>query len=167
MLSDQRERPEGQSFARMEAALIKKISISKWRVTRATRFETFESGRLGLVTDDFFLLKEYVTSTGSDQFKRICERWGQFAETGEETELHNEKIADPSAQREAQIVRARAKFQPLFTFLVALCHALQESEENYLSAHDCVWLGLVDEVWGTNLPSMRLLSEFRPDPSKA
>jgi hypothetical protein len=44
-----------------------------------------------------------------------------------------------------------------------LYHALQEGE-NELTATDAAWFGLIDEVIGSSdLPSMRLLAEFKKD----
>jgi hypothetical protein len=52
---------------------------------------------------------------------------------------------------------------PLQAFFVAVCHALQEGE-NELTATDAYWLGLVDEVVGEqNLLSSRNFREFQDD----
>jgi hypothetical protein len=39
---------------------------------------SFEKGGLGRINDDFFLLREYLASAYSEQFKRLCDRWGGF-----------------------------------------------------------------------------------------
>ena len=53
--------------------------------------------------------------------------------------------------------------QPMLSFFIALCHALQEGE-NELTATDAYWLGLVDEVIGDDdLWNLRLLYEFEDD----
>jgi hypothetical protein len=52
----------------------------------------------------------------------------------------------------------------MWSFFVALCHALQEGE-NDVTAKDAYWLGLVDEVLGeAELPSMRVVAEYKEDP---
>ena len=51
--------------------------------------------------------------------------------------------------------------EPLWYFVVALCRLLQQGE-NRLTAVDAYWLGLVDEVVGARLPSLRLIAE-NPD----
>jgi len=51
----------------------------------------------------------------------------------------------------------------MIAFFIALCHALQEGE-NELTAIDAYWLGLVDEVVGEHLWTIRLMEEFEPDP---
>ena len=56
--------------------------------------------------------------------------------------------------------------EPMWSFFVALCHALQEGE-NELTARDAYWLGLADEVMGEKgLPCMRMFAEYSPDPPK-
>ena len=54
----------------------------------------------------------------------------------------------------------------LWSFFVALCHALQEGE-NELTATDAFWLGLIDEVMGVKeLSGFREIMEYEPDPPK-
>ena len=123
---------------------------------------TFRDRGLVRVNDDFFLLQEYLASAFSDQFRQLCERWSNFVLTAAEiTEL--EQL--PEAERnEKRLTKLRPHFQPAWSFLVALCHALQEGE-NELSALDAFWLGLIDEVLGqANLPLTRYFAEYHPDP---
>ena len=122
----------------------------------------FRGRGLGRVNDDFYLLQEYLASAFSDQFKQICDRWGKLilspAELGELDQM-------PEDQRvEKKLEKLRPHFQPAWSFLVALCHALQEGE-NELSALDAFWLGLIDEVLGNaNLPITRYFAEYQTDP---
>jgi hypothetical protein len=155
---------EHKRMAQAEAAVIKKIIDFEVSSHKNDPDWRFGSGGLSRLNDDFFLLNEYIQSSLSDQFESVCERWGHFALTPEEeTELA--KIVDGNARREARLAKVRPHFEPLFSFLVALCHALQEGERNYLTALDAYWLGLIDEVVGETLQSPRLLSEFKPEPS--
>lgn len=149
--------------AQVEAAVIKKIIDFEVANHKADPDWSFHSGGLSRLNDDFFLLNEYIMSSQSEQFKNICERWGHFALT-EEQNAELENIPDEGARKEARLAMVRPKFQPLWSFLIALCHALQEGERNYMTALDAFWLGLIDEVIGANLQSPRLLSEFQPDP---
>ena len=153
-----------KSVADVEAEIIKKIIDFEVANHKKEPDWSFHAGGLSRLSDDFFLLNEYVISSGSDQFKRICERWGQFALTPEET-AELEAMPDEKVRTEARLNKVRAQFQPLWSFLVALCHALQEGEENYMTALDAFWLGLIDEVIGEDFPSPRLFSEFQPDPA--
>jgi hypothetical protein len=82
------------------------------------------------------------------------------AETLAEIEL----IVDEAERVELLVENVRPMLQPIWSFFVALCHALQEGE-NRLTATDAYWLGLVDEVIGKDLMSLRIFEEFKPDPA--
>jgi hypothetical protein len=114
------------------------------------------------VNDDFFLLQEYLASAYSDPFKQLCERWSRFVLSAEEAA---ELEALPENERtERKLAKLRPHFQPAWSFLVAMCHALQEGE-NELTALDAFWLGLIDEVLGNSgLPLRRYFAEYTPDP---
>jgi len=153
-----------QRPAQVESAIIKKIIDFEVRAHKNEPDWSFRTGGLARLNDDYFLLNEYISSSQSDHFKKLCKRWGPFALTPQETEGIM-ALPDDAAREEARLEKARRYFQPVWAFLVALCHALQEGEENYLTALDAYWLGLIDEVIGfPELKSMRLLSEFHPDP---
>jgi hypothetical protein len=82
------------------------------------------------------------------------------------TEQERDEIAKlpEGAQLEKKIDAVRPHFQPLWSFFVALCHALQEGE-NELTATDAFWLGLIDEIVGVpNQRCFRMIEEFVPDP---
>jgi ATP-dependent protease ClpP protease subunit len=123
---------------------------------------TFQDGGLVRLTDDFYLLQEYFSSVASDQFRQICGRWGQFV-------LSDEQKAEldtiPEAEKEGKTLeKVTPYFQPLWSFFVALCHALQEGE-NELTGVDAFWLGLIDEVIGMpSLPVTRYIAEYQADP---
>lgn len=123
---------------------------------------TFQDGGLVRLTDDFYLLQEYFSSVTSEQFKEICGRWGQYVLTEEQKA---ELAVVPAEEKEAKTLeKVRPHFQPLWSFFVALCHALQEGE-NELSGADAFWLGLIDEVIGMpHLPLTRYLAEYQADP---
>jgi enoyl-CoA hydratase/carnithine racemase len=54
----------------------------------------------------------------------------------------------PPDRREAERIQLAEKtIGPAWFFLVALCHCLQEGE-NELTAADAYWIGIVDEVYG-------------------
>jgi len=73
----------------------------------------------------------------------------------------------PEAERNGKLVlKVRPLLDPLWSFFVALCHTLQEGE-NELTAADAYWLGLIDEVMGVKgLSGHREVAEYAPDPPK-
>ena len=104
--------------------------------------------RIRIVTnDDFFLILEYLAANSeSEPFKRICDKWPAiFLSADDQAELA--AIVDEVERKERQSEKMKTAIRPLWLFFVALCHALQEGE-NELTATDAFWLGLIDEVIG-------------------
>jgi len=125
---------------------------------------TFVREGTGQLRDDFMLFHEYLGHNQSGHLDDLCRTWGAFVLTDQD----NQQILTlPEPEREeARLAKLRPEFLPLWLFFVALCHALQEGE-NDLTALDAFWLGLIDEVVGQpDLPILRLVSEFKPDPAQ-
>ena len=72
-------------------------------------------------------------------------------------------IQDEKTRTEKLVEKVEPILEPVWSFFIALCHALQDGE-NELTGRDAYWLGLVDEVVGESLMSLRTIMEFRPDP---
>lgn len=152
----------GGSRAYSEGVMLRGIINFEIASNKKNKEWTFQDGGLVRLTDDFYLLQEYFSSVASDQFKQICGRWGQFVLTDEQKA---ELDAIPAAEKEGKTLeKVRPYFQPLWSFFVALCHALQEGE-NELTGVDAFWLGLIDEVIGMpSLPLTRYIAEYQADP---
>jgi len=149
--------------AKVQAAVMQKIIDFEVQEHKKDASWTFFNGGIARLSEGFLLLQEYIVSTQSQQFKNLCERWGHFVLTRQETDELN-AIASAAARRSARVEKVSPHFAPLWSFFVALCHTLQEGEENYLMALDAFWLGLIDEVLGQDLRTRRILMEARPDP---
>ncbi|HLG95586.1 MAG TPA: ATP-dependent Clp protease proteolytic subunit [Bryobacteraceae bacterium] len=127
---------------------------------------TFQmDGGLLQLNDDFLLLLEYLSCYDGDDLRRACSRWASFFLTKEQ---QNElKALEDSIAQERKLEMLKKPIRPLWLFFVALCHCLQEGEDNDLTATDAAWLGLIDEVIGTADPvSVRSFAEWEePDPA--
>jgi ATP-dependent protease ClpP protease subunit len=155
----------GTRAAENESVIIRGIITFELKSNKDNPGWTFGDGGLSRLSDDFFLLKEYLESAQSEQFRSICERWSPFVLSKSELDQLEAMPADEKAAQRLAIVQPH--FQPLWSFFVALCHALQEGE-NELTATDAFWLGLLDEIIGTqDLPLLRYLQEFQADPEPA
>jgi ClpP protease-like protein len=152
----------GGSRAYSEGVMLRGIINFEIASNKKNKEWTFQDGGLVRLTDDFYLLQEYFSSVASDQFKQICGRWGQFVLTDEQKA---ELDTIPEAEKEGKTLeKVTPYFQPLWSFFVALCHALQEGE-NELTGVDAFWLGLIDEVIGMpSLPVTRYIAEYQADP---
>jgi hypothetical protein len=152
-----------QSVAELEADHIKAIVAFELKNNKKNPKWSFRTEGLGRLADDFFLLNEYVTTYSSDRLKRWCTSFGRWTLPTKEAE-EIDAIQDDKERSEKLVAKVRPILQPIWSFFVALCHALQEGE-NELTAIDAYWLGLVDEVVGeSSLWTMRDLAEVQPDP---
>ena len=61
-----------------------------------------------------------------------------------------------------RISKVTPRLKPFWYFTVRLCQQLQEGE-NRMSSTDAYWLGIVDEVVGTDLQGYRALMESIPE----
>jgi hypothetical protein len=150
---------------KFEATQIKAIVDFEIKDRAKDKTWNFQYGGLDRVNDDFFLLNEYLETSQSDRFRRLCSKWGYFLLSEEESA----EIAKAPAEKKTELTikKVGPQLQPVWSFFVALCHALQEGE-NELNATDAFWLGLVDEIMGLqDLPYSRLFQEYQPDPEEA
>jgi hypothetical protein len=69
-------------------------------------------------------------------------------------ELRQIPETDVPARKKYLEERAAPRIFPLWYLVVSLCRLLQKGE-NEFTASDAWYFGLVDEVTGTNLPSLR------------
>ena len=156
------ERKRKKRHALLEAAQIRAILDFELAQNRAHAEWTFRHGGLGRLSDDFYLLTEYLESAESTRLKQWCQIFGPIALTKDQMgEI--EKIQDEGVRTEKMIEAVRPAVQPLWSFFVALCHA--QEGENLLTATDAYWLGLIDEVMGNpDLAKLRNMMEYKEDP---
>jgi hypothetical protein len=123
---------------------------------------SFQGRGLSQLTEDFVLLNEHLNSSKNDRLSRLCTSWGKFALSYDDRARIEQ--APENERDNLQIEIMRPLLEPLWSFFVALCHALQEGE-NQLTATDAFWFGLIDEVIGEkDLPSLRIFAEYEKDP---
>lgn len=147
-------------LAETEAAILQAILTFEVSTNTEPGWSFKEQG-LRQLQDDFLLLGEYLGRQQNQPLADLCERWGDFFLT----EIDQAEIQQqPEQERDKErLERLRVALRPIWFFFVALCHALQEGE-NELSAHDAYWLGLIDEIIGDDsLPCTRMFVEFDPE----
>jgi hypothetical protein len=152
--------------AREEATRIKAIVDFEVAENKTNPSWTFKDGGLSRIVEDFFLVAEYLASQENERLKHWCRSLSRVALSKEELD-EIDKIPDEKERNETLIARVHPPVQPVWSFFVALCHALQE-DENELTSRDAYWLGLVDEVVGEGkLLTIRWFEEWQPDPEPA
>jgi len=133
----------------------------KNRLKNGEKINGFNNETLNLIQEDFWQLREFLDGKYFRQAQDLSREKGHYFLTPPETE---ELRAIPRAQKEQRlkylVEKATPRILPLWYLVVALCRLLQQGEHTF-SAHDAWWLGLVDEIPGTSLPSIRLWKELR------
>ncbi len=152
----------GKRTADTEAVILKSI-IDFEKSKNKGKHWTYARIGLRQATNDFLLVREYLNNYDGDPLTRLCDNWGiHFLTRAELDELT--AIPDEEERRVKMYEKVKPIVRPLWLFLVALCHCLQD-EDHELSASDAAWLGLIDEVIGgpSDLCPFRLLIENVPD----
>ncbi|MGB6695807.1 MAG: hypothetical protein WBE56_16590, partial [Terracidiphilus sp.] len=123
---------------------------------------SFRGGGIERLTEDFALFNEYMANFAGDRLQRWSATWGKIAVPANRL-AEIEAIQDEEQKTQTLEAEIRTILNPLTSFFAALCHALQEGE-NQLTAEDAYWLGLVDEVVGRDdLFCLRHFEEFGDD----
>lgn len=157
-----KSRTRREPQAKIEARRIKAIVDFETSANREDRNWTFKDGGLTRLVEDFYLVSEYFESQQSERFKDWCLGIGKLSlSKADQAEL--DQITDVEARKAKTIEKVQTPTEPLWMFFVALCHALQE-DDNELTATDAYWLGLVDEVLGdSSLLTTRWFAEYVED----
>jgi hypothetical protein len=145
-------------YRRAEAEMLK--AIIAFELPRDTPADwTFASRGLSFITDDFFLFNEYIDQHSNTIIQGFCEAWKDFILSAEDRTAID--ALDEDKRNAARVEKLQPVLLPLWLLFGAVCRVLQESE-NPLTPEDAFWLGLVDEVQGANLPTVRRLIERIP-----
>lgn len=145
-------------WADTEAEVLKRIIGFELKTNKDPSW-TFRHAGFRTLSDDFLLFDEYLGHHSTDRIKAVFDLWGQFLL--DQKDLEEIAVAPEEAQSNLKVEKLRPVMMPLWLFFVALCHALQEGE-NDLSAADAFWLGLIDEILEEpGAYSIRLMAEYR------
>lgn len=148
----------------LEASLLKAIIDFQLKRNRRDANWRFRDQGLNRLADDFFLIDEFLTSYNDARLSKWCMSFGKYLLSPTEVAALD-AITNKTQREEKTVKQVRPLVEPLWSFFVALCHALQEGE-NELTATDAYWLGLIDEVIGNDsLFSLRAFEEYKPDPT--
>ncbi|RSL18710.1 ClpP protease-like protein [Edaphobacter aggregans] len=120
----------------------------------------FRSDGLNAIREDFVLLADYEDGTHMSNLDQLTKRWGVFLLDGAQRLVYD---GLPTVDRPNYIhQQTKDRFRHVWHFLVSVCRALQQGE-NRLTATNAYWLGLIDEVPGTKLATIREMLENRND----
>jgi hypothetical protein len=152
--------------ADVQVAVLKEV-IEAVAAQNKKRNWTFEQAGFTQLTDDFMLLFEYMRCYDAEDVRAMCDRFGAFFLSAEQ-QAGLKNIEDEEQRKQAGLDILKPIIRPAWLFFVALCHVLQQGEENDLTAEDACWLGLIDEVIGQDDPlSLRDVVEWEPESDSA
>jgi len=152
-----------EATAKTEASIIKAIVDFEVRSHKNDHEWTFRADGLATLNEDFLLLGERLSALESGYFDGRCiDAFELVLSRPEQKEIAE---APEDVRDHIKLQKVRPILEPLWSFFAALCHALQEGE-NELTAKDAFYLGLVDEITGLEgYAPYRYLAELGPDTS--
>jgi ATP-dependent protease ClpP protease subunit len=141
-----------------EAMLLKCIIDREVEEEAEDEEASFRARGLSEIQAKFEVLVNSHGQNHQAQIDRLVATWGEsFLD-----QTQREQLAQTSEEERPKSLRDMVEptIQSLWFFFVAVCRLLQEND-NYLSAEEAYWMGLVDEIAGRNdLPSPRLFVEY-------
>jgi ATP-dependent protease ClpP protease subunit len=151
--------PTPEGFRKIEAVVLKAIIGFKMRKVKNPKW-TFRTDGLARVNDDFFLLNEYIAHHSRTTIDSFCETWKNFILDPTERAVI-EALPNEQQKKAATTEKVAGILLPIWLFFGSVCHVLQEAE-NPLLPEDAFWLGLIDDVVGADLPTLRKTAERQP-----
>lgn len=149
---------DGQDMGAMEAEVLKQLlefelstqDLKKWRLS---------SGGIEELAADFASLVDFISGPHRQGLEHQITPLGPlFLNPGAIAEYEKRRSADRTKAEKWLRKRVTPIVEPLWYFVVSLCRLLQRGEYS-LAAVDAYWLGIVDEVVGERLPTLRLIAE--------
>jgi hypothetical protein len=157
------KRSEDFSNARFEAEMLKAILGFKLKGHKKDTWTLSDTG-LEEVTDDFKLLVDFHFGSQKRSVKRLVRLYGPLL-LGDSEKADYDNLAVNGPDKEEWLrEKIEHKIQPLWYFMVSLCRRLQSADYD-LSPEEAYWLGLVDEVPGSDLPNLRVFVENKNRPA--
>ena len=137
-----------------EAEILRRIITFEANKAKASGKTTWNVGQ---VVNDFSLLKQYDTGSHHQFFERIVQRFGDAFFTKAELTEVNTSTPTPETEK-AFTQKVQQRIIPFCYFAASICDVLHQ-QENPLTAEDAYWLGEVDEIYGSELPCLRIVEE--------
>jgi hypothetical protein len=121
---------------------------------------------IGTIYEDFIAIKELFSGSYMKQATQWCHLKGHYFLTVDEVMKFKQISEDDPAKREAFLEEKTSdRVFPLWYLVISLCRLLQKGEHQF-TAHDAWYFGLIDEVVGSDLPSVRKWRELRNAPKQ-
>ena len=147
-----------EPFAKTESRILNKL-IEFELSRQELNTWTFSGGGLAEVVADFSSLIDYSSGPHRHEMANHIKAFGPLFLKARDLERYTERLrGDPNKAGKWLRTKVEPLIQPLWFFTVSMCRLLQTGEYS-LTAVDAYWLGLVDEVIGQQLPTLRIIAE--------
>lgn len=138
---------------RFEAEMLRGIISHKSRVHRGDDWLLSDRG-LQEVTEDFDLLFDFHFGPQRRELEKWYKTYGAiFLSEAERAEFL--ALAGDEAEKDKWLIeKSKPKIRPIWYLTISMCRLLQQ-DDYALPATDAYWLGMVDEIPGSDLPCIR------------
>ena len=126
-----------------------KSSKGEWRLN--------ETG-IARVSSDYFLLSDFMGGEHSISFNAVLDGFGHYLLSAQDGKKYISLLKNSEQASKFLFGKVGKSLGLFWYFAVVLCRTLQYGE-NRLAAKDAYWLGIVDEVTGTELVGERAMME--------
>jgi ATP-dependent protease ClpP protease subunit len=120
------------------------------------------------IMSDYLIMRDYTMGDHLEIMGGILDNYGfDFLEPNDREEFNKIKSDDRVRRRSFLVDKTFRILEPLWYYTVSLCRALFTGE-NRLMPEDAYWMGIIDEVIGTEMVGFRVVAEQkRKQPTKA
>jgi hypothetical protein len=119
----------------------------------------FSPQGINAIREDFVLLADYEDGEHMKDLDSEIRHWGSFLLEGPDR-IEYQQLSGEEATAYLK-KHTNQNFRSVWHFLVSVCRALQLGE-NKLIPYDAYWLGLIDEIPGSDLSTLRDIFESAP-----
>ncbi len=144
-----------------EAGILRRIISYELRRKRKKTGWSLSTGGIDDIARDFKLVQDYHLGSHTETLRELVVSYKDFFFTPEDQQqLIAAKLSSEETEVRANTI-VHYRMAPLWYYTLFLCRLLME-RENPLSPLDAFWLGLIDEVAGQDLPTLRKAVEQAP-----
>lgn len=143
------------------------IEVIKHEITdfeKKKKFWRIDERGASQILSDYLTIRDYNLGEHHGVMGNLMKNFGEdFLNERDKAEF--EKINSLDAKKGNKFLweKAHPTLEPLWYYTVSLCRVLLQ-DENRLTPADAYWMGIIDEVIGTNLVGFRVVAEEPQNP---
>jgi hypothetical protein len=153
------------SAAQFESEMLRAIVKYKVKLHKEERWLLSETG-LQEVTEDFNLLYDFHFGSQKSDMEKWNMMFGELFLSDAQKIEYAALTGTVDEKLKWVVEKSALKLQPLWYLMMSICRLLQGADY-MLPATEAYWLGLIDELPGSGLPSLRTSAESPPPTASA